>query len=97
MKIRVWIQKIALVLSIWDLKEDTIASMVYREQKERKWPGLAAETVNIFQDLVIADYIETYICRKDYKDMMMEACHQKTRKIYCYWQVANVRDTVGRI
>ena len=61
-------------------EEDTIASMVYREQKERKWPGLASETATICQELGIEDHNETCGNKKDYKNMMMAACHSKNKE-----------------
>ena len=36
-----------MVLYIRNLDEETFASKVYKEQKLKKWPGLAAETLKI--------------------------------------------------
>ena len=80
MKFQVCIEKILLILSIWNLDENTIANTIYREQKENKWPGLAAETAVICQELSIEDCNETVLGRKEYKKIVMEACHRKNKE-----------------
>ena len=80
MKFRVWIEKILLILAIRNLEEDSIAHLVYREQKEKKWPGLAAETAKICMDLNIEDCNITLLSKKDYKQLVMEACHLKNKE-----------------
>ena len=80
MKIRVWIEKILLVLSIRNLEEDTIASLVYKEQRENNWPGLALETRKICTVLNIEDCNITCLGKQDYKKILMEACHMKNKE-----------------
>ena len=80
MKFRVWIEKILLILAIRNLEEDSIANMIYREQKEKKWLGLAAETAKICVDLIIEDCNITLLSKKDYKQLVMEACHLKNKE-----------------
>ena len=80
MKIRVWIEKILLVLSIHNLEEDTIASLVYREQRENNWPGLALEATKICTALNIDDCNITCLGKQDYKKILLEACHMKNKE-----------------
>jgi hypothetical protein len=77
MKFRVYIEKIMLILSIRNLEEDTIANMVYREQRENNWPGLAAETAKICKELCIQDCNITGMNKNDFKQILLEACHKK--------------------
>ena len=80
MVFRVWIEKILLVLAIRGLEEESIASQTYKEQKLNNWPGLALETKNICQELNIQDCNETSLNKKDYKIIVLEACHNKNRE-----------------
>ena len=76
---RVDIKKIMLILSIRNLEEDTIANMVYREQRENNWPGLAAETAKICKELCIQDCNITSLNKNDFKQILLEACHKKEK------------------
>ena len=67
------------MLYIRNLEEDSIADMIYKKQKEMKWPGLEAETAKICQELCIQDCNETVINKKNYKQIVMEACHTNKR------------------
>jgi hypothetical protein len=80
MKIRVWIEKILLILSIRNLEEDTIANLVYKEQRENNWPGLALETTKICHVLKIEDCNTTYLGKNEYKKILLEACHRKNKE-----------------
>ena len=57
-----------------------IANMIYKEQLEKKWPGLTTETAKICQELCIQDCNETVMNKKDYKQIDMEACHRKNKE-----------------
>ena len=47
-----------------------------------KWPGLAAETATIYQELGIEDCYETCVHKKSHKNMMMKACHKKIKAMF---------------
>ena len=74
---RVDIEKIMLILSIRNLEEDSIAKMVYREQRENNWPGLAAETAKICKELCIQDCNITSMNKNTFQQILLEACHKK--------------------
>ena len=76
MGLRVWIQKISLVLHIKQLDEDTLASQVYREQVRNKWPGLAEEVDKICLELGIESANTCRLDVKTYKQQVIEACHK---------------------
>ena len=76
MGLRVWIQKISLVLHIKQLDEDTLASQVYREQVRNKWPGLAEEVDKICLELGIESANTCRLDVKTYKKQVIEACHK---------------------
>jgi hypothetical protein len=48
MKLRVWQEKVMLVLHLRGLGEETLASQIYREQVALEWPGLAKESENVY-------------------------------------------------
>ena len=52
MRLRIWIEKIMLVLHIKRC-EGSLASKIYEEQKSEHWPGLVQETDKICQELNI--------------------------------------------
>ena len=68
-----------LILSIRNLEEDTIAKMVHREQRENNWPGLAAETAKICEELCIQDCNITSMNKNDCKHIWLEVCHKKNK------------------
>ena len=55
MSIQIWVEKIMLIIHIKSLDESAIASKIYKEQKEKNWPGLACETALLCQALDIED------------------------------------------
>ena len=81
MKIRVWAEKILIVLHIRSLDQETLASRVYRKQMEQNWPGLARETKQICEDLNIEDCNLTQLSKRDYKLILTKACHTKNEQI----------------
>ena len=42
MELRVWKEKLLLILHLRSLEEDTLAGWIYREQAKNSWPGLAS-------------------------------------------------------
>ena len=80
MSLRVWKQKILLVLYLQNLDEETFASRVYKEQKLKKWPGLAAETTQICESLNIKDCNETHQDIFNYKLSISKALHDNNEE-----------------
>ena len=77
MELRVFWEKILLVLHIRKLEENSIAKSIYEEQKLKQWPGLASETKNICTVLNIPDCNETCIGKSDYILIVREAINRK--------------------
>ena len=73
-------RKTFFVLHLRNLEEDTLVSLVYKEQKFQKWPGLAAETLKICEALQIEDVNETKLNISSYKQYIMEALHTKNEE-----------------
>ena len=77
MGLRVWRDKIMMVLHIRSLGKETLARKIYEEQKEKKWPGLAEESKNICAELGIEDCNSTSMSKTDFRQLVTEACHTK--------------------
>ena len=80
MGLRVWKEKILLVIHIRSLGEETLAYRVYMQQKENKWPGLFKETTDICAELQIEDCNYTTLSKSKYKNLVQEACHRKNEE-----------------
>ena len=65
-----------LVLHIRNLDTNALARKVYEEQKSRKWPGLAQETVDICQELSIENCNVTLLNKGKYVQILQEALHR---------------------
>ena len=77
MGLRVWREKIMLVLHLRCLEESSLASQMYREQKENNWPGLAAEVEEICKELGIESVNSAQgLDVKKYRQYVTEACHK---------------------
>ena len=77
MGLRIYREKILLVLYIRNLEEKSLARQIYEEQKRNKWPDLATETANICQDLKIQDCNITTMNISRYKQLVNNALHHK--------------------
>ena len=75
MSLRIYREKVLMVIHLRSLDETTLARRVYEEQKEKDWPGLAIETKNICQYLNIEDCNITQIGKTKYKEYVTQACH----------------------
>ena len=73
MKLRVWKEKIMMIIHLRRLAETSLASKVYNEQKAKGWPGLSEETKNICQHLGIEDCNETKMDLKEFKKIVNDA------------------------
>jgi hypothetical protein len=81
MKLRVWREKICLLLHIRSLGEETLASQVYREQVARQWPGLAREVSAICAELNLEDCNSTNLTKEDYKYLAEIALKNKNEEM----------------
>ena len=81
MKIRIWIEKLMLVMYIRNLEGGSLAKLIYKEQKSKNWPGLVEETKNICEKLKIENVHETKLCTKEYRKIVIEACHLENEKM----------------
>jgi hypothetical protein len=81
MKLRVWKEKVMLILHIRGLAEETLANQVYRQQVEMDWPGLARETKEICALLGIEDCNSTNMSRKEFKSILDAAINKKDEEI----------------
>lgn len=77
---RIKIEKIMLVMHIRSLEKNTLARLIYEEQKKMHWPGLATEAANICVELDIEDCNSTNMTRLDYKKILIQACHRKNEE-----------------
>ena len=80
MSLRVYIEKIMLILHIRSMEEGSLARKVYEEQKNQNWPGLASETALFCQQLNIEDCNSTKMNKTAYRKYLIEACHRKNEK-----------------
>ena len=67
MKLRIWKEKLNLVLHIRSLNDETLAKKIYNEQRKQGWPGLAKETKNICEVLGVEDVNTTQMNKNEYK------------------------------
>ena len=75
MGLRIWIEKLMLVLHLRRLGEETFARQVYDEQRSQDWPGLAREAEGICTELGIESVHDTGLSPKAYRALVTEACH----------------------
>ena len=80
MSLRVWRQKILMVVHLRSLDEPTLARQVYEEQKKQNWPGLASETKTICDNLNIEDCNITQLGKLKYMEYVTQACHDLNEK-----------------
>ena len=55
--------------------------MIYKEQKEKKWPGLVEETENICQWLEIESVHTTLLEVQQFRKVVTEACHRANEQM----------------
>ena len=81
MKLRVWQEKVLMVLHIRCLDNESLANRVYIQQKEEDWPGFACETKKICEELKIEDCNTTQMSKNDYRTILVKACHAKNEQM----------------
>ena len=77
MGLRIYVQKVLFVLHIRSLEKETLAALVYKEQKTHNLPGLVQETKHICKELDIEDCNNTCMSKSDYKILHINPCHRK--------------------
>ena len=75
MSLRIWREKIMMVIHLRSLDKKTLARRINEEQKVSGWPGFAKETQDICIKLRIEDCNITQIGKIKYRDYVTEACH----------------------
>ena len=76
MGLRIWVEKVMLMLHISRLGDGTLAGKVYKEQKLKKWPGLVKETEVICSELSVQSVHSTKLSAKVYRSKVVNACHR---------------------
>ena len=76
MGLRIWVEKVMLMLHISRLGDGTLAGKVYKEQKLKKWPGLVEETEMICRELDVQSVHSTKLSTKVYRSKVVIACHK---------------------
>ena len=66
-----------MVLHLRSLEKETLGYIVYKEQHDQKWPGLAEETRLFCEELGIEDCNTTSMNKSKYRQLVTEACHNK--------------------
>ena len=69
-----------MVMHLEQLDDESLASQVYREQVENKWPGLAEEAEKICAELGVENVNSCRLDAKTYKHLVTLACHQKNEE-----------------
>ena len=70
MELRIWKEKLLLVLHLRTLEEDSLAGWVYKEQIKYVWPGLAEKAKEICKILKIEDVNQTDLGKKEYMKLV---------------------------
>ena len=81
MKLRIWKEKVMLVLHIRSLNDNTLAKKIYEQQVEEGWPGLAKETKEICEELGIEDCNKTQLSKVEYKEVVKSALKMKDEEL----------------
>ena len=81
MKLRVWREKLMLMLHIRRLNDNALAKQIYKEQKEKSWPGLAEETENICKRLQIESVHATLLDVQQFRKQVTESCHRANEQL----------------
>ena len=73
MKLRIFKEKLMLILHTREMDEGSLASKIYREQVSKDWPGLAKECKEICEELKIENINTTSISKSQYKRLIQGA------------------------
>ena len=81
MKLRVWIEKVMLVVHLRSLEEGAVGNLIYQEQRVQDWPDLASETKVICEELDVEDCNITQIGKVQFRKYITKACLLKNEEI----------------
>ena len=81
MKMRIYKEKLMMILHLRSLDENSLASKIYKEQRDKGWPGLAKEATEICEELEIENVNETQMTKSEFKRLMTNAIKIKHEKI----------------
>ena len=59
MKLRIYKEKLMMILHLRNLDENSLPAKIYKEQREKGWPGLAKEATEICEELKVKDVNDT--------------------------------------
>jgi hypothetical protein len=76
MELRVWREKLCMIVHLRELEEDSLGRRVWEEQRMFSWPGLAREAEEISRRLVVEDPNTTEMTKRGYRREVTKACHQ---------------------
>ena len=79
MGLRVWLEKVMMIVHIRSLEEDTLARTLHEEQVAKAWPGLAKETKLICEELGIEDCNTSSRDKSEYRQIASDACHRENK------------------
>jgi hypothetical protein len=94
-EIHIWRQKILLVLHFRSMDQNSLANLIYEEQKRNQWPGLAAETSIICRSLNIEDCNTTFQDRSKYLEFIKVACNLENERRLRLLAVGKCQRIVG--
>lgn len=94
-QLRIYWEKILMVLHIRKLDKGSLAQLIYEEQKKKQWPGLSRETRDICTALKIPDCNETHIGKSEYLLLVREAIHKKNESMLRLLAVGKCQRIVG--
>ena len=77
MKLRIYKEKLMMIMHLRELDERSLASRIYHEQLAKGWPGLAKEGSEICKELEIEDVNVTTMTKSEFKRVIQGAI--KTR------------------
>ena len=80
MRLRIWKEKLMLILHIRSLEGTTLANKIYNKQRKEGWPSLAKETKEICEELNITDVNTTYLTKNEYKSLVDGAIKRKNEE-----------------
>ena len=81
MRLRVWREKIKMVLHLRTLGETSLASKVYKEQVAKGWPGLAREAKEICSQIGIEDCNNTKMDLGEYRKLVCVAIERTNEQL----------------
>ena len=77
------------------MDQNSLANLIYEEQKRNQWPGLAAETSIICQSLNIEDCNTTFQDRSKYLEFIKVACNLENERRLRLLAVGKCQRIVG--